>query len=137
MKKSLRVVYIGLGFLLTGLGVIGVVLPVLPTTPFLLLASFFFSRGSDRFNRWFTSTNLYRNHLEEFIQNRSMTRTTKIRLLALTSSVMLLSAFLVKINVFRGFMVLAFVYLYYYFIFRIKTIHPVVEEVCLANADSL
>lgn len=138
MKKSLRVVYIGLGFLFAGIGVIGVILPLLPTTPFLLLASFFFSRGSERFNRWFTGTKLYKNHLETFVQNRSMTLKTKIKLLTLASSVMLLSAYLFKITYFRGFIALVMIYLYYYFAFRIKTIKPDVKgEARLANADSI
>jgi uncharacterized membrane protein YbaN (DUF454 family) len=89
-----------------------------------LLASFFFSRGSERFNRWFAGTKLYKNHLEEFLRNRSMTRKTKVQLLTLASSVMLLSAYFVKIIYFRGFIVLCMFYLYYYFVFRIKTIMP-------------
>ena len=138
MKKSLKVLYIGLGFLFTGIGLIGAVLPVLPTTPFLLLASFFFSRGSERFNRWFTSTKLYKNHLEEFVQNRSMTLKTKLRLVTLASSFMLLSAYLVRVVYFRSFIVLAILYLYYYFAFRIKTIKPEAEEeVRLTNADRI
>jgi len=124
MKKSMRILYITLGFVFVAIGSIGVVVPILPTTPFLLLASFFFSRGSERFNRWFAGTKLYKNHLEEFLRNRSMTRKTKVQLLTLASSVMLLSAYFVKIIYFRGFIVLCMFYLYYYFVFRIKTIMP-------------
>jgi uncharacterized membrane protein YbaN (DUF454 family) len=122
MKKSLKALYIGLGFLFAGLGFIGVILPVLPTTPFLLLASFFFSRGSERFNRWFTGTKLYKNHLEEFLQSRSMTRKTKVSLLAFASSVLLLSAYLVKNTYVRWFIAFVIVYKYYYFVFKIKTL---------------
>lgn len=124
MKKSLRFVYIGLGFLFAGLGLIGVILPVLPTTPFLLLASFFFSRGSERFNRWFAGTKLYKNHLESFLQSRSMTPKTKVSLLAFSSSVLLLSAYLVEIPLVRLFIACVIVYKYYYFVFKIKTLKP-------------
>ncbi len=139
MKKPLRVLYIVLGFLFVGLGALGVFLPVLPTTPFLLLASFFFSKGSKRFETWFIGTKLYKEHLEEFLKERSMKLNTKVKLLSFSSMVLLLSAYLVKIIYVRIFIALVIVYKYYYFIFRIKTIaepkegkaSPAKEEKCL------
>ena len=139
MKKPLRVLYIVLGFLFVGLGALGVFLPLLPTTPFLLLASFFFSKGSKRFETWFIGTKLYKEHLEEFLKERSMKLNTKVKLLSFSSMVLLLSAYLVKIIYVRIFIALVIVYKYYYFIFRIKTIaepkegkaSPAKEEKCL------
>ena len=58
--------WIALGFIALALGAIGVPLPLLPTTPFLLLAAFCFAKGSERLNHWFKSTRLYKNHLESF-----------------------------------------------------------------------
>ena len=52
------------GFAFFGLGALGAVVPVLPTTPFLLVAAFCFARSSDRLNAWFRSTRLYREVLE-------------------------------------------------------------------------
>ena len=47
MKKNpLRILWLILGFAAIGIGAVGVVLPVLPTTPFLLLASFCLAKGS-------------------------------------------------------------------------------------------
>ena len=56
MSKIKKFIYISVGLISFALGAIGVVLPVLPTTPFLLLASFCFAKGSDRFNTWFINT---------------------------------------------------------------------------------
>lgn len=122
--KLKRLIYISLGFLFLGIGAVGAVLPVLPTTPFLLLASYFFTRGSERFNNWFISTKLYKNHIESFIKNRSMELKTKIRLLSFASAVLLLSAYMVNIKSFRIFIAFLIIYKYYYFIFNIKTIKP-------------
>lgn len=122
--KIKNIIYIFLGLLFVFIGAIGVVLPVLPTTPFLLLASFFFTRGSEKFNNWFISTKLYQNHLDSFLRDRSMELKTKIRILIPASMMLVLAAFLVDIRSFRMFIGFMMIYKYYYFIFKIKTITP-------------
>ena len=52
MSKIKKYIYITIGLIAFVLGSIGVIIPILPTTPFLLLASFCFARGSDKFNNW-------------------------------------------------------------------------------------
>ena len=69
------------GFAFFGLGALGAVVPVLPTTPFLLVAAFCFARSSDRLNAWFRSTRLYREVLEGYVRKRSMTPRAKVLLL--------------------------------------------------------
>ncbi len=50
--EPMRILWLCGGFLFVGLALIGVVLPLLPTVPFLLLAAFCFARSSERFHRW-------------------------------------------------------------------------------------
>ena len=123
MKKSpVRIVWLLFGFLSMGIGAVGVVLPVLPTTPFLLLASFCLAKGSERFHKWFTGTKLYKRHLDSFVKNRAMTLKTKFSLL-IPASCMLLLAFLAMRNVYgRVFIVFLIVFKYVYFFTKIRTI---------------
>jgi hypothetical protein len=51
-NRWLRGIYVVLGFLLVGIGVIGTVLPGIPTTAPILLAAFLFSKSSQRFDDW-------------------------------------------------------------------------------------
>ena len=121
-----------LGFFFLGLGAVGAFLPVLPTVPFLLLTAFFFSKGSKRFEKWFMSTKLYKNNLENYLVHRSMTRKTKIYLQALATTMIALSMFVVPLLFVRILLVVLLLIMYWYFAFRIKTIKP--EKAAAADA---
>ena len=123
-KDNMKIIYVILGFISMGLGIAGSFLPGLPTVPFLLLASFFFARGSERFHGWFTQTRIYKNYLEDFEKNRSMTLKAKIGLLCLSSTMIAFPIFLLKNNYLRLALILVVIFKYYYFIFRIKTLKP-------------
>ena len=58
-----KILYLALGILGLGLGALGVVLPLLPAFPFLMLAAFCFGRSSEKLDRWFKGTKLYKNKL--------------------------------------------------------------------------
>ena len=121
-SRILKIIYIGLAFLFLGLGVLGVILPILPTTPFLLLASYFFAKGSERFHKWFLSTKLYKNHLEEFLRTRAMTIKRKLTILIPVSTMLIITA--ISINNFyaRIGIPLLIAFIYYYFFTRIATV---------------
>jgi uncharacterized protein len=105
-----------------GLGILGIILPLLPTTPLLLLASVCFVRGSEKFEIWFKGTKLYKRHLEEFVKNRAMTLKQKITIL-LTADCMIAIPFILLDNLIIRLVLICIVgYKYYYFIYKIKTI---------------
>ncbi|MCS6976013.1 MAG: YbaN family protein [Gemmatales bacterium] len=68
---------IGLGLLFVGLGAAGTVLPLVPTTPFLLLASYFFVRSSPRLTRWLHSSRLWGPMLHTWRTRRAVSRRVK------------------------------------------------------------
>lgn len=124
----MKYLYFMLGIIFTGIGMIGVVLPVLPTTPFLLVVMFFFTKSSSRAKVWFEGTKIYQNHLNDFVTKRAMTLKTKVMLLSFAST-MLLIAFLMMDNIYgRITIVLLVIFKYYYFAFRIKTIKEVSND---------
>lgn len=118
----IKICYIILGFISLGLGVIGIVLPIMPTVPFLLLTTFCFAKGSERFDRWFRGTVIYKKHLESFDKNRAMTLKTKLTIM-LTADFMLLFPFIILDSIYlKMFIILLVMFKFYYFMFRIKTI---------------
>ena len=73
-----RMSLVVLGWLAIILGAIGIILPLLPTTPFLLLAAFFFSRSSPRFHQWLITHRWFGEYIDNFQSGRGMTRRSKI-----------------------------------------------------------
>lgn len=120
-----RITFVVLGCVSLALAVIGVVLPILPTVPFLALAAFCFAKSSDRLNNWLINTKFYQNNLADFKAGKGMTFKTKVRILVTVTLVMAvgLIAMLIK-GVIAGSIVLVIVWLghIYYFGFKVKTI---------------
>lgn len=119
--KLFNIFFISIGILFMGIGMIGVIIPVLPTTPFLILASVCFVKGSDKFDIWFKNTQLYKNYAEDFVRDRSMTFKRKAKIMALSD--FMLAFPLIKLDnlYIRIFIISVIILKYWYFIFMIKT----------------
>lgn len=74
----LRVFYIAAGWVALGLGVLGAFLPLLPTTPLVLLAGFCFSRGSKRLHNWLREQSWLGPRLIEWEEHRVIRRKAKV-----------------------------------------------------------
>jgi uncharacterized protein len=122
MSKIIKFLYIIIGFIALALGVLGLVLPVLPTTPLLLLASYCFVKGSERFEHWFKGTTLYKRHLETFVKERAMTLKQKLTILIFADVMIAIPFFILESFFVRLMLVLIVFYKYYYFIYKIKTV---------------
>ena len=123
-----KLINAGLGLFFVVLGSIGVFFPVLPTTPFLLLAAFFLARSSSKLNAWFESTDLYKNYIADFLETRSMTMKTKRYILTMATAAMFISGVLVDVIYARIALVIIAVIMHVYFKTQIRTIPE--PEVC-------
>ena len=127
MSRIKRLLFIIAGFIalvFAGVGIAATFIPFLPfpTTPFLLLASFCFSRGSERFDKWFKATKIYEKYLADFVQTRSMTLKQKIAILSVASFSLMIPFILLDFLSMRIFLLCVAICKYAYFIFAIKTI---------------
>jgi len=73
-----RRLLIGAGTLCTGLGIIGIFIPILPTTPFLLLAAACYMRSSERFYQWLINNRIFGAYVRNYIEGRGIPIRIKI-----------------------------------------------------------
>jgi uncharacterized membrane protein YbaN (DUF454 family) len=100
-----RILYIAAGTLCVALGIIGIFLPLMPTTVFLLLAAYFYSRSSDRFYQMLVSNRYLGTYIHNYRAGHGMTMRHKVNsvtMLWLTVgiSLWLLQSFALKILLF-------------------------------------
>ena len=91
---------VGAGFFFVALGVLGILLPLLPTTPFLLLAAACFARSSERFYRWLINNKWFGAYVRDYREGRGVPAKVKIFTVALLWAVILLSAAFAVSNLF-------------------------------------
>lgn len=92
-----RLLLLSLGWLAIALGTLGIVLPLLPTTPFMLLAAWCFARSSPRFHHWLMWRSPFGRYLRHWQQHRAMPPGSKGRAIALIVMSFALSLYLVKV----------------------------------------
>jgi len=77
LDHAARWMLIAAGMICVGLGALGIVLPGLPTTPFLLLAAYCFARSSEHFHSWLLNHRWFGSYVRNFEEGRGMTRPAK------------------------------------------------------------
>jgi hypothetical protein len=82
MRSLVRPLLIAIGTIAVALAVVGMFVPILPTTPFLLLAAACYARSSDRFLNWLLHNRWFGAYIRNYREGRGMPRLTKILTLA-------------------------------------------------------
>ncbi|MFV0284048.1 MAG: YbaN family protein [Castellaniella sp.] len=95
-----------LGSLSLALGVLGIFLPLLPTTPFLLLAAFCFLRGSPRMHAWLMSHHILGPYIRDFQTGRGIPLRSKCVTLTLMWVSLALSAWIMPVPWTRWFLLI-------------------------------
>lgn len=73
-----RIIYFILGFITLFLGIIGIIFPIIPTTPFLLLSAFFFMRSSQKLYNWLLHHKVLGKYIYNYITYKAIPRKAKI-----------------------------------------------------------
>ena len=79
MKNLKKKIYICVGLLALGLGIIGVFLPVMPTVPFLLVALFCFERSSKKYHDMILNNKYFGKVLKDYYEGKGLTISVKIK----------------------------------------------------------
>ncbi|MBN8554340.1 MAG: YbaN family protein [Deltaproteobacteria bacterium] len=111
----MRILFLSLGFLFLGLGFVGIFLPLLPTTPFVLLAAFCFARSSPRFHQALLQSKLFGSLIKDWEQHGVIQLKAKC-----IASLLLIATFaftLIKLNLSWPFQILILVPMILIFLF--------------------
>jgi uncharacterized membrane protein YbaN (DUF454 family) len=83
IKTWLRILLVIAGTVCVGLGIVGIFVPVLPTTPFLLLAAACYARSSQRFHNWLLNNKWFGSYIRNYLERKGITLRAKIITLSL------------------------------------------------------
>lgn len=121
MNIITKLLLIFLGTLSLILGCIGLIMPILPTTPFILVTAFCYTKSSKKLDNYFKSTKFYKKHLEELVVNKTMTKTNKLKTLSLITIVLAIPFFLTQKFSIKMILMTILILHYFFFLFKVKT----------------
>lgn len=116
-----KILYIMIGCISLGLGIISVILPILPTVPFVLLAAFCFAKSTEKLDGWFKNTKLYKDNN----MKNGMTKQAKVRIMCSVTLLTSIGFIMMGLKgIVVGNIVLLIVWIFHmvYFTFGVKTV---------------
>ena len=120
--SSLKFFYNIVGSISLLLAFIGVILPVVPTTPFVLISAACYYKGSRKLHNWLLQNQLFGPIIKDYEKHRGMRRTTKLKALFIMWCAVLASTFLFLETLFMRAIVILIAIIGTVVMTRIKTI---------------
>ncbi len=128
MKQISKTALVICGTLFVGLGVLGMLLPVLPTTPFLLLAALCYSHSSARFYQWLITNRWFGEYIRNYHEGRGMALKQKIMTIGLLWLSILYAVFFAAVSVWVQVILVCVGLGVTTHLLHIKTFHPPVPS---------
>ena len=106
VKSAKKYFLIFLGSTSLVLGIVGILIPILPTTPFLLLSSFFYLRSSNRLYQWLIHHKIFGSYIYNYLNYKALKQSSKIGALVFLWLSLLISIFIVPSLYLKLFLVI-------------------------------
>jgi len=123
-----RFIYIAAGSLAFLLGLIGIVVRGIPTTPLMLLTLYCWTKGSPRLSAWLRGSIFYKKFLQKYERRKGLTKREKISIQLFAALMMTISFVIINILTVRIFLVICLLIQTYVFRFKIPTYSPPKDE---------
>ena len=92
-SATMRYIWLTLGFITLGFAILGVILPLLPTVPFLLIAAFFFAKSSKKIHNWLLTHHLFGSLIDDWHKHGAIAK--KAKYMATVSVVLVIAVSLI------------------------------------------
>lgn len=92
--ETKRLFFLSVGSTLLGIGVIGIIIPVLPTTPFILASAFFYGKSSKRLDNWISNSPYFGSYIENYKTKNGVPLNDKLTSIGFLWLTLVVSAFL-------------------------------------------
>ncbi len=83
LNRPKKILFITLGTFFVGIAIVGIIIPILPTTPFLLLSAALYARSSKRFYDWLLNNRLFGKYIKNYREGKGIPVYLKIMVITL------------------------------------------------------
>lgn len=136
MNKLTKVILVVLGSIFVSLGILGIFLPLLPTTPFLLLGASCYIKGSERLYKWLLNNKLLGEYIRNYREKNGIPLKTKIFAIAMLWCTMLFTIVLVLSNIYFRLLLLVIAIGVTWHIATQKTLEQTTDEEEILEDDT-